>query len=74
MSETKVLYREGAVRYVLSDGSINTEGKPLAQIADTFAGVLYPPAPLRSIMARGAWDAPKPGTSADDVLALVKPI
>ena len=74
MAETKVLYREGAVRYVLSDGSINTEGKPLAQVADTFTGVLYPPTPLRSILARGAWGEPKPDTRAEDILALVKPI
>ena len=73
MSDMTIVAQDGPTRFLLSTGA-KRNGVPVGQIADTLERVIYPTATIPSLLARGNWRDPKPGTNVDEILAVVEPV
>lgn len=60
-------------RYIIELAKPGRHGLPSAQVADIARGILHPPTPLDSILARGYWHRRDQPVDAEDVLPLVRP-
>lgn len=70
MGQVKVIAQQGSDRFLLSEGS---GPNAMVRVADTRTHKISGEVTLQSMLKQGYWEDPQPGTSAQEILALVKP-
>jgi hypothetical protein len=73
-SHSKIIWHQGYTRFIVELAAPGPRGLPMGQVADVEWGVLYPPQPVDSILARGYWEPVPHPMDAGDVLARVRPV
>lgn len=72
-SHPEVTWHQGGTRFIVELAATGPRGLPMGQVADTEWGLLYPPVPVDSILARGYWERLPSPVDAADILAKVRP-